>query len=428
MRYATICYKRKGIMNIGDDIQLAAVKNIYRYMGITDWEGVLEIEFHNLTDYDGEEVILPICFPFYGYNNQLESTCFSPKITPVFLSISMLDTDLCNREVEYLKAYEPVGCRDAYTAAGLCEKGIDAYLNGCMTITLPKVKAAKRVNASKVYCVDVYPEVMDCMPVEIREHCITTSHLIEDQITDTLAYTEEIFNTYAARAKLVVTSRLHCAVPCIAMGIPVVFVHHTYSYRFTWLEDIITVYTPDRYGEINWNPDVPKLEKHKQVLLENAAARIQAKTADYGSWKIIERDTILAVSGLYTKRKPRDCVIDSMVFTTAWLKRKWMPDTTVKYAVWGVAPTAKLLISHLRKYYPQAELSGVIDTYKQGQFMGLAIERIEDRKDAGELFIFVTADAVNNTAKRYFNKIGKAQDTYCMCWREPGLSVNEEDG
>ncbi|HEY0092602.1 MAG TPA: polysaccharide pyruvyl transferase family protein, partial [Flavobacterium sp.] len=38
------------------------------------------------------------------------------------------------------------------------------------------------------------------------------------------AMAEDLLNKYA-RAKLVITSRIHCALPCLAMGTPVIFVN-----------------------------------------------------------------------------------------------------------------------------------------------------------------------------------------------------------
>ncbi|HOD11020.1 MAG TPA: polysaccharide pyruvyl transferase family protein, partial [Flavobacterium sp.] len=38
------------------------------------------------------------------------------------------------------------------------------------------------------------------------------------------AMAEDILNQYA-KAKLVITSRIHCALPCLAMGTPVIFVN-----------------------------------------------------------------------------------------------------------------------------------------------------------------------------------------------------------
>ena len=70
---------RKGRCTIGDDMQLLAIENLYKYMGI-DYNEVVRIPFSELSTYSGEYVILPLSFPFYGYSNGINITNFSPKI------------------------------------------------------------------------------------------------------------------------------------------------------------------------------------------------------------------------------------------------------------------------------------------------------------------------------------------------------------
>ena len=67
---------------------------------------------------------------------------------------------------------------------------------------------------------------------------------------------------YRSRAKLVVTTLLHCALPAIAMGIPVVVFyplndaagHASDRERFSSLEPIVRVYRFDELDEVDWNP------------------------------------------------------------------------------------------------------------------------------------------------------------------------------
>ena len=156
MKYGVLEYKNPYSINIGDAMQIIAVLNLYQKIGI-DTENVIKVNYFDLQTYDGEEVILPICFPFYGFNSQNKITCFSSKIIPVFLSISLFDTNVDDEEAEYLKKYEPIGCRDAFTAEGLAKRGIKTYLNGCMTLTLDTIQ--KDTKKSEIICVDVPDDI-----------------------------------------------------------------------------------------------------------------------------------------------------------------------------------------------------------------------------------------------------------------------------
>ena len=60
---------------------------------------------------------------------------------------------------EYLQEYEPIGARDISTLQILKEKEIQAYLSGCLTLTL-KLEKEKHVN-DVVYLVDIDTEISE---------------------------------------------------------------------------------------------------------------------------------------------------------------------------------------------------------------------------------------------------------------------------
>ena len=63
-----------------------------------------------------------------------------------------------------------------------------------------------------------------------------------------------------------ITSRLHCAAPCAAMGIPVIFAVTERSSRFAWIETLLPVYTPEQYAHIDWNPKPAAYEPMKKKM------------------------------------------------------------------------------------------------------------------------------------------------------------------
>lgn len=90
MKYGNITYnKRNGRLNLGDDIQLLAIENLYKMMGI-DYSDVVRIEFSDLYMWEGEELVVPISFPIISYGTEMNITCFSPNIVPVFLALSIV--------------------------------------------------------------------------------------------------------------------------------------------------------------------------------------------------------------------------------------------------------------------------------------------------------------------------------------------------
>lgn len=75
------------------------------------------------------------------------------------------------------------------------------------------------------------------------------------------------------RQKLIVTSALHCAAPCTAMGIPVVLIAKNQENinRFSAIKGIIPIYTYDdlKNNRINFNPKSLNIEDLKQYMLQN---------------------------------------------------------------------------------------------------------------------------------------------------------------
>lgn len=61
----TVNTKGERVKNIGDNIQLAAVMNLYRMMGIPE-KDIVRIEYYDLFNYTGEDICLPINFIWFN--------------------------------------------------------------------------------------------------------------------------------------------------------------------------------------------------------------------------------------------------------------------------------------------------------------------------------------------------------------------------
>lgn len=433
MKYGIIKYKRTDIINLGDDIQLLAVKNIYKEMAIK-LEQIKYIDFQELWTYKGEVIILPICFPFFGYR-QLRITCFSSSIIPVFLSISIMDTDLFPEDIDYLKRFEPIGCRDEHTRNGLRKLGIQAYLNGCMTLTLPKIYHADS-RKNKIYCVDVGENVFSFLPNEIRENIVNTSHIIsvgdwEQTGLTTENIAENRLYEYCENARLVITTRLHCAVPCIALGIPTILLSNVNSFRFSWLEKITSVYLPNEYSNINWKPERIDYELVKRKILDYAIFRLRStydivnnidRLSDRQEQIKKNNEKMMdEIDKYFSIREKKLYYIESLYNTITYLKEHRDVLDHIEYAVWGLNQTASLLVKYITVNYPNMKLKAVIDSYQEVFFREIRTKKVEEISNIKELFVFVTADAAIRNAKKYFENIQKKENSYFMCWDAIGL-------
>lgn len=216
MRYASFKYGRS--WNLGDEIQTLATE---RHLPRVDDR----IDRDSLASFEADE---PHVVIFQGWFSMAPERCFPPSndIVPVFVGFHItetfgsLDHFLSGPRLAYLRAHEPIGCRDDSTRQLLERAGVRAYTTHCLTLTIPAREHEPR--HGKVFVVDG-----DDLPIPrlLRRHAVSVTHVSSATLGDEQkrAAAQRLLDLYRDEARLVVTSRLHCALPCLAMGIPVVF-------------------------------------------------------------------------------------------------------------------------------------------------------------------------------------------------------------
>jgi hypothetical protein len=165
----------------------------------------------------------------------------SDKILPVFFGFHLTkDKNAAERlltpnAIEYLKRHAPIGCRDRGTQRLLESKGIQTFYSKCLTQTFPK--RTKEPNVGKVMVVDAkYVPI----PLKIRRKAEFITQICTD-IYDNCAKREmarSLLEYYKENASLVITTRIHCAMPCVAMGIPVIYFGNPDDYRTALVKDL----------------------------------------------------------------------------------------------------------------------------------------------------------------------------------------------
>ena len=225
----------KSNMNIGDDIQAYATE---RFLPQIDY--YIDRETIDSFESENSEPVAVIMNAWYMWRkwNWPPSKC----IYPLMVGFHYADHQLANQWYgsplkyqfleglggEYLNAYGPVGCRDMFTLGNLKAIGVDAYFSGCITMTIPNMP--EREDKGQYICVvDIAKKAANKLKetlgdkIKIREF----SHLRERDETipwETRRQSVEELLTVYQNARCVVTRRLHCALPCLAMGVPVLLV------------------------------------------------------------------------------------------------------------------------------------------------------------------------------------------------------------
>jgi len=291
MKYKLLTLSNKSNINIGDYIQSLAASQYYPQI-----DGFVDRE--NLKNYEGENCKM-IMNGWYMHNP--EQWPPSEKIRPFFVSLhinsSAANKMLDEEGVKYLKQHEPIGCRDYYTKDLLVNKRINAYFSGCLTLTLGN-KYKSNIHDKVCYFVDptidtprsVTPLIKNLITLIFNtKHIVKVSKKIYPKLSlIRLLKTAGFFRLYSkvftkqtisdatyinhqsphyaknfstdyerleeakrlvtlySKAGLVVTSRIHCALPCLGLETPVIFTTNfenpeISSCRFGGLEELFNV-------------------------------------------------------------------------------------------------------------------------------------------------------------------------------------------
>lgn len=276
--------------NLGDEIQsLAALQFLPRVDA--------KFDRNNLTTAQATARHLLI---MNGWFSQTPEKAFPPSdsILPLFVSFHIAGTNESLRHflkpssIEFFKKHEPIGCRDRKTMEMLRSKGVDAFYSKCLTITFPARQ--KEPKDGKVFLVDIDKRIP--LPRHIRKGAVRVSHIVPPYISDETKFklAQEILDMYRNEAKLVITTKLHCALPCIAMGIPVIFFGDPEDYRISVLRDLgltINPYMLPKNGilrllnrfrlfisafRINWAPLPLRIEAEQEKMRNLMKDRVAA--------------------------------------------------------------------------------------------------------------------------------------------------------
>ena len=183
------------------------------------------------------------------------------NVNPIYIAFHIEKKGLVSdKAISHYKKYQPIGCRDLHTMNLLKKNGVDAYFSGCLTLTLKNPFLNPK--RDKIYIVDahltskkVYPWGSDHLLAKlIPKYILEQAEYIEHEIPDDLdqndmyarqTYVKENLLKKYAQAKLVITSRLHCALPCVAYNTPVIALYSGLNTDNRWggLKDYVHGYS-----------------------------------------------------------------------------------------------------------------------------------------------------------------------------------------
>ena len=413
--HSDISQDNRVLLNWGDHIQIFAIDNLYRYMGIP-LSSIKKISYYDLQTYAGEPVVLPVNLVI-NLMPLSSGALFSENIYPVFLG-ACFPYGISKETAQWLKRWEPIGCRDEGSYYMLKNWGIDAYLAGCITIALPK--RTQIPEKSKIFMIDAPENVLSMLPSRLRTDAIVRSNVYQGALSalgcSQIQYAKSLYEQLSKEATTVVTSRLHVASPCIAMGIPVYCCVSKLTAAFTWLQYFTTIYIPDNYSQIN-------LELARERMIStyyrfSSLAKQKNLTSQYLTYS--SGDYILL-----------EVALEKIVLE---LIKSHASRNKFSYTLWGVVPQAQIVYREIQKGMSEAALIGVYDTYKTGEFLGKSIEHPDNIRACGDdVFHIVCAEGACFDARKMFESLGIPPTRFLlvtekireMCFSERKTNENE---
>jgi len=288
-----------GSRNIGDYIQTKAVIDILNKQNIK----ILERE--KLNSYNGPPIKIIINGWFMENPKNWPP---SNKINPLFISFhinpSIVKTFINNQSIEYFKKHEPIGCRDYFTRDLLVKNGINAYFSSCVTLGIEREKYLKRLTPRGVIVIGAFDRLKPYLDyksplkfllslmkyplrtlnykiklqkfnrhlyeqkVEVKRYSQITKNSINSH-AEGIALAEDMLDNIA-ESDIIITSRIHAALPALAMGLKVIFIdegldHTNHKMRLSGLKNYFKTVDLKDFFMINLE-DVDNMENHNNFI------------------------------------------------------------------------------------------------------------------------------------------------------------------
>ena len=184
----------------------------------------------------------------------------------------------------WLKANVKIGARDSSTLDFLHKIGYhNAYLSGCPTIHVRPTSLRREVGLAPIL-IDV-PE--KAVPKEYSENAIRLSVTLPRflSIDDKMLLAQKYIDFLYARGSVVITSRIHAALPALGMGLPVIFFGDISNTRLSILVDLGLMVVP-------YPTSFPKTSRVRTTLLLSKFVYARYGTAwqRYTSPNVLDRN------------------------------------------------------------------------------------------------------------------------------------------
>jgi hypothetical protein len=252
--------------NLGDHIQIISGLRMLSRLGVEPTRYIdRDNEIRSVPGLDEEDGPVGILLNGWFKSNRAEWPPHSklvPLIVGFHIRLFQCPELLSNASIDFFRLHQPIGCRDVYTENLLRSKGIEAFTTNCLSLTFSR-RIEYPMTQTEVFVVSRDERLKDYIPQSIGPYTFVDHYSGSSDFAANMKRAEELLEAYRSRAKLMITTLLHCALPAIAMGIPVVVFypinneagHASDRERFSSLEGLVRVYHFEEIESVNWNPE-----------------------------------------------------------------------------------------------------------------------------------------------------------------------------
>lgn len=148
-----------------------------------------------------------------------------PNLRPIFISFHVNRRALLTPPaIEYLRRHAPIGCRDWTTVYLLLGEGIPAFFSGCLSTTIDTLfEDLPTPRPDRLGVIDVRLTVAELAEVDGELGTHVCPEVRGRDLAANLDAAAAVLDGYRHRYGRILTSRLHCYLPSVALGFEVDF-------------------------------------------------------------------------------------------------------------------------------------------------------------------------------------------------------------
>lgn len=235
------------------------------------------------------------------YMHSFENFPPPANVTPLYVSMHIAKSALLadpNIRAHFIK-HSPIGCRDIKTLNLFLGWGIPAYYSSCLTTTTKARGPINMTNEGEIILVDnvdhpVPDQVKRKLETLLGKPLVSVSHdpphtngTLEEYTEGAEAHMNSLLERYC-KASMIITTKIHCALPCLGMGVKVMMVHpHPKEGRLAPLAEFIDIMSYEDVLKAT-SISVPAVKQDMLDKRRNFLSKLSAESTKVGHNALID--------------------------------------------------------------------------------------------------------------------------------------------